>query len=188
MTKRSLKSHRSYVMRVIVTVLAVTMLAFTPTPEPLVMEGIDNSIAVEAATTVYYTYVVTTPAGLNVRSGPGTNYKKVGKLSGGTVFTAYNSKSGWLQIANGKWVCRDYCAQCSSFIDWNYEVRHGVIVKTSGSNRFNLRSGPSESFSIVAKIPNGTRLSPSYKYNGWCYVTYKGYTGWISMKYTKNDY
>lgn len=135
-------------------------------------------------------YVVTTTAGLNVRSGPGTNYKKVGSaIPGGTVVCSAHLKkqNGWLFICEPctGWVSLEYCKKCETFIDYNAEIRHGVVVSTNGAN-LNLRSGPSESFGIVAKIPNGTRLSPSYKYNGWCRVYYKGHQGWVSMKYTRN--
>lgn len=145
-----------------------------------------SPIAANAAT--IYNYVVTTPTGLNIRSGPGTGYKKVGKLSGGSVINVYNSQNGWLQIGANKWVSRDYCKKCESFINFSFEIRHGVIVTTNGS-RLNLRSGPSESFRIVSKIPNGTYLSPDIKCdNGWVRVYYKGVSGWVSKRYLRNKY
>ena len=188
------KVHSRFIRRIVAIVIAASLLVFTPVPAPIATSlqdvGIETSIDAEAETirsTTVTVYVVTTTAGLNVRSGPGTNYKKVDKLKGGTIFKSYNSKNGWLQIAAGKWVCRDYCGKCSSYTDLNYDIRHRVIVKTNGAN-LNLRSGPSESFGLVVKIPNGTRLNPYYKYNGWCFITYKSYSGWVSMKYIKDVY
>lgn len=153
--------------------------------------SLTGSVTAEAASFSRYTYyVVSTPAGVNVRYGPGTNYKKSGDaIPGGTVVRSTSSENGWLFICEPctGWVSREYCKKCENFIDHNNEIRHGVVVSTNGSN-LNLRSGPSESFRIVAKIPNGTYLSPSFKYNGWCRVLYKGKIGWISMKYTRNKY
>ncbi|TCN17222.1 SH3 domain-containing protein [Mesobacillus foraminis] len=34
---------------------------------------------------------------LNVRSGPGTNYKKIGSLKKNSKVTVYSIKSGWAQ-------------------------------------------------------------------------------------------
>ena len=39
---------------------------------------------------------------LNVRSGPGTSYDKVGKLSSGTVVTILDEANGWAKISTGK--------------------------------------------------------------------------------------
>ena len=45
---------------------------------------------------------------LNIRSGPGTNYRTVGRLSAGQPFTATSSSGEWVQIAGGGWVNARY--------------------------------------------------------------------------------
>lgn len=45
---------------------------------------------------------------LNIRSGPGTNYRTVGRLSAGQPFTATGSQGEWVQIAGGGWVNARY--------------------------------------------------------------------------------
>jgi len=45
--------------------------------------------------------------GLNVRSGPGTNYGRVSGLSNGASVTITNIKNGWYQVSGG-WVSADY--------------------------------------------------------------------------------
>lgn len=45
---------------------------------------------------------------LNIRSGPGTGYRTVGRLSAGQPFSAVGSQGEWVQIAGGGWVNAHY--------------------------------------------------------------------------------
>lgn len=47
---------------------------------------------------------------LRIRSGPGTNYRQVGRLSAGQPFSAVGSQGEWVQIAGGGWVSAHYVA------------------------------------------------------------------------------
>ena len=53
-------------------------------------------------------YVVNTSKGLNVRSGPGTNYGIKKAYTNGTRFDTYEIKNNWARTPSG-WVCLDYC-------------------------------------------------------------------------------
>ena len=53
-------------------------------------------------------YVVNTAAGLNVRSGPGTNYKVKKAYKNETRFDTYEIKGDWARTPSG-WVCLKYC-------------------------------------------------------------------------------
>lgn len=52
-------------------------------------------------------YKVNASAGLNVRSGPGTNYKKIKAYANGTIFDTYQISNDWAKTPSG-WVCLDY--------------------------------------------------------------------------------
>lgn len=54
-------------------------------------------------------YVVNTPSGLNVRSGPGTNYKIVKGYRNGTRFDTYEIQGDWAKTPSG-WVNLNYCS------------------------------------------------------------------------------
>lgn len=45
---------------------------------------------------------------LNIRSGPGTNYKIVGRLKNGNKVKVYETKKGFSRIGNNKWVYSKY--------------------------------------------------------------------------------
>lgn len=53
-------------------------------------------------------YKVIAVRGLNIRSGTGKEYKKLGALNYGDTITVYETKNGWGRIGNGRWVCMDY--------------------------------------------------------------------------------
>lgn len=65
---------------------------------------------------VAYSAKVIPSNGLNVRTGAGTSYKKLGALKYGTVVTVKEEKSGWGRIAyNGQtgWICLAYVKKVS---------------------------------------------------------------------------
>ena len=52
-------------------------------------------------------YIVTAQSGLNIRTGPGTNYDKTGGYSYGAVVAVEATRDGWGQTDRG-WVSMDY--------------------------------------------------------------------------------
>lgn len=52
-------------------------------------------------------YRVNSSIGLNVRTGPGTNYNKKKTYSNGTIFDTYQISENWAKTPSG-WVCLDY--------------------------------------------------------------------------------
>lgn len=57
-------------------------------------------------------------------------------------------------------------------------------VKTNGGN-LHVRSGPSTSYKILTKMPNGTTFNVTETKSGWGKHTYNGKTGWSSLQYAK---
>ena len=55
-------------------------------------------------------YQVTPSVGVNIRSGPGTGYSKVGAYAQGTVVTVTATRDGGGQTETG-WVSLDYLAE-----------------------------------------------------------------------------
>lgn len=61
----------------------------------------------EVKTSTYTRYVKVNTS-LNVRSGPGTNYKYIKSLYNGNPVTIYEEKENWSRIGDNLWVCSDY--------------------------------------------------------------------------------
>lgn len=74
-----------------------------------IKSGTSSSTSTSTTTQVNYTrYVATQSANLNVRSGPGTNYRIVGSLKKGTKVTVSATSGSWSQIGTNKWVSTSY--------------------------------------------------------------------------------
>lgn len=71
---------------------------------------IDHTLSRESEPT---SVKVVTVAALNVRSGPGTDYDRLGLISGGSLITVLQEEGGWSQIEYGEnmgWVYSEYLA------------------------------------------------------------------------------
>lgn len=74
-------------------------------------------------------YKVTPPVGVNIRSGPGTGYSKVGAYACGTVVAVTAAQGGWGQTAKG-WVALEYLAAVEGAqrtTDTGMEIRTAYI-------------------------------------------------------------
>ncbi len=144
-------------------------------------------------------------ASLNMRSGPGTNYSKVGSIPASATLTITGSENGWYKTSyNGVtgYVSGDYVTVTESPAEnttpstpttpetpsepKNETPASSTIgtgkLDTDGSS-LNMRSGPGTSYSKVGSIPAGTTLTITGKENGWYKTSYKGVTGYVSGQY-----
>ena len=74
----------------------------------LVGYGTNNNVASNNSNYVLGLYIVNTSSGLNVRSGPGTNYGVRKAYTNGTKFDTYEIKGEWARTPSG-WVNLKYC-------------------------------------------------------------------------------
>lgn len=61
----------------------------------------------------------------------------------------------------------------------------GTYTVATGGSNLNVRSGPSTSYSEVAKVTDGTRVTVTEVSNGFGHVNVGGVDGWVSMTYLK---
>lgn len=120
-------------------------------------------------------YVVTTSSSnLNVRSGPGTSYDRIGSLSRGALLSGV-LEDGWLRFTyNGQ----------TAYVSATY------VQKLNGSgdlcvlcNALNVRTGPSTSYAKLGQLLSGTYVDPLESQNGWYKIGYNGGYGWICADY-----
>ena len=111
---------------------------------------------------------------LNVRSGPGTSYERIGSLSRGALLSGV-LEDGWLRFTyNGR----------TAYVSATY------VQKLSGSgdlcvlcNALNVRTGPSTSYAKLGQLLSGTYVDPLESQNGWYKIGYNGGYGWICADY-----
>lgn len=90
-----------------------------------------------AATSVSYTrYVATQSQNLNVRSGPGTNYRVVRSLKKGSKVTVTATSGSWSQIGTNEWVSTSYLSATKVTTKKNNTIKH----KTDVGKHYRLKS------------------------------------------------
>ena len=154
----------------------------------------DNIITVDQSLTRAIKTGVTTATSLNVRSGAGTSFSKIGSLSkGSTVQIEETTSNGWYKIKYGTtygYISKDYVTITSNS-DSNSNssnnsssattVTHtGVVNATS----LNVRSGASTSHSKIGTLKKGAKVEIVDRMsNGWAKIKYNSGFGYVSDSY-----
>jgi SH3-like domain-containing protein len=112
---------------------------------------------------------------VNMRSGPGTNYRVMWELGEGFPLMVLKKNGDWYRV-------RDF----EGTIGWVHEdvtttVPHMIVkVHKNSKKRINIRSGPGTKYRIVAKAYYGVVFKTLQQKHGWAQVQHgKGVTGWI---------
>ena len=139
--------------------------AVTPTPEP------------STGTTMY----VNAKSGLNVRSGPGTNYSIITALINGTKVTVYETSNGWSRIGTNRWVSSEYLSSSTSSggNTGGSTTTTSYTATVTPNIGLNIRSGPGTNYSILGAYTKGTRITITQESSGWG----KTSRGWVSLDY-----
>ena len=121
---------------------------------------------------------VTTPIGVNIRSGPGTGYGVVGGLGYGARVSTYGSSSGWYRISGG-WISSSYTSGSSGGGGGGSpESGYGTVVAGTG---LYVRSGPGTGYGIVSSLGYGAKVPLYSSSNGW----YRTDGGWVAANYVR---
>lgn len=125
--------------------------------------------------------VLRSSGGLKIRSGPGTSYDEVGRLSPGESVTIYDETitdgTPWGQI-DGGWVCMDYIVFGQ---DTSAEPLIGSVLRSSGGLK--IRNGPGTSYDEVGRLAPGDSVAiyEQQDVNGTPWG--KTDRGWVCMDY-----
>ena len=140
------------------------------------------------------TKATVTATSLNVRSGAGTSYSVITKLSKGTVVDVLESASnGWKKIKTSGgttgWASGEYLttgsAGNSSTDNSTSQTSYKATVNTDS---LNMRKGAGTSYSVITKLSKGTVVDVlESASNGWKKIkTSNGTIGWVSGSYLAN--
>ena len=132
---------------------------------------------------------------LNVRSGAGINYSKIGSLTQGTKVNIISESNGWSKINyNGKigYISSQYVSEVSSnpAPETNKPSNptpdnntSGNTIKEVNTNVLNVRSGAGTNYSKIGSLTQATRVSVISESNGWSKINYNGKVGYVSSQY-----
>lgn len=165
---------------------------YTSTKAP---SGSSSSSSSSASSSTETKKVYITASSLNVRSGPGTDYKVVGSLKEGAAVNTYGTKDGWYKIKyNDKtaYISKKYTSTkapsgssgssdtSSDSSGSSTSVSYNVKITASA---LNVRSGPSTDYSIKGTLYEGDVVKATGLSDGWYKIKFNGDTGYISSKY-----
>ncbi|WP_138342624.1 C40 family peptidase [Intestinibacter bartlettii] len=137
------------------------------------------------------TKYVSASVGLNVRSGAGTSYSKLGKLEYKEKVTVLSTSNGWSKINyNGKtgYVDSSYLKstlQDSTNDNTNNETT-GTTKYVNTTSGLNVRSGAGTSYSKLGKLEYKEKVTVLSTSNGWSKINYNGKTGYVDSSYLQN--
>lgn len=125
---------------------------------------------------------------LNVRSGAGTNYPRIGGLSKGQTVQVYEASNGWLKIAYGSgygWISQQYTDYKTDEPTQPEQpsTKQGTITAES----LNVRTGPGTSYESIGYLHNGDKVTILGESNGWYKIDFNGREAWVSGKYVTVD-
>lgn len=126
-----------------------------------------------------------TASSLNVRSGPGTNYGRVGSLAKGVTVTILDSSTaGWYQITSGSitgYVSADYIAVGATASKATSSASEKGYVTASA---LNVRSGPGTGYAKVGSLSYGTSVTfQDSGVAGWYQISTGSISGYVSADY-----
>ncbi|GHU74500.1 hypothetical protein AGMMS49992_16130 [Clostridia bacterium] len=135
-----------------------------------------------AESSPHKTLVVNTPHGgnLNLRTGPGTNYKVLDSFAKGTKVTLLKAGKDWDKVSvKGQigYMFADYLKA--------YEPQHAVVINPNGGTFVNLRSGAGMEFKVLRKVPVNSHVVVLEKGKDWTKVEFDGVKGYMSSYFLK---
>jgi len=122
---------------------------------------------------------------VNVRSGAGTNYSRIGLLQAGEQIQALSSKNGWTQVnykGRTGYVASAYLASSSGGEGGGSSS--GASGAAYTTTALNLRTGPALRSSVKTVASKGTKVTLTGTVRGeFSQVTWNGQTLWAATRY-----
>lgn len=122
----------------------------------------------------------------NVRSGPGTNYSKVGQLSGGDSVRKIGEVGSWALIewkGGVAYVSSSLLSGSGSTNTGSSSVVTGNAVQATAN--VNVRSGPGTNYSILGWLSKGETTTKTGTSGNWTIISYNGGKGYVNSAYLK---
>jgi len=160
------------------------------------LAGFMQSVIAGSSNVRDYKAVVTAQSGLNVRSGPGTNYSKISKLRSGVTVTVTHEFGNWSKIELGpsksayvfnKYLRRNNSASTTpapvnrpQSKDLNVNDYRALVTASA----LNVRSGPGTNYRIIGKRYRDSSVTVTHHNGIWLKITWSQ----RSSAYVHGDY
>ena len=136
---------------------------------------------------------------INVRSGPGTDYSRVTRVSEGKRVAILDKDGDWYRVSfdgTTGYILSDYVAADGGGTpagSAQTPAKPEPVDKSvgnatvSGGSVINVRSGPGTEYSRVARVNEGKRVTLLAKAGDWLKASFDGTTGYILGDYVTPD-
>jgi len=127
---------------------------------------------------------------LNVRSGPGTTFDKIGRIALGQEFLVIKREDDWFKVDLGDdrsgWVTAEYVDILpDEKPDRENSLPEKIVIN---GNLVNVRSGPGTNFAKITGLARGTAVSVLDFQNDWYQIKLSsGQIGWVAAWLVKPD-
>ena len=122
---------------------------------------------------------------LNVRPGPGKNYKITGYTVKGEVIDVIGIYGKWYQFEDGglydNYISSKYTKDLTNADDTKADTKTVTIT----ANSLHVRSGPAKTYKSLGYVKKGDKVTVTATAGDWYKIEFKKGTGYISKKYTK---
>jgi len=162
------------IIRVMPKGATVSVLSVSGSWAKVIYSGITGYASIAYLTPVSTTTMYTT-ANLNMRTGPGTNYSIIRVIPKGAAVTVLSMSGGWARVSYGGSTGYTSAAYLTSSVTSN-----DIRITTE---ELNLRSGPGTTYSIIAVMPKGSKVTVLSVSGSWARVSYNGKTGYAHTGY-----
>lgn len=142
---------------------------------------------------------------LNVRSGPGTDYDRIGSLSQGAAVTITEVLDGWYKITSGDtvgYVSAQYItigelpqeapapSETPSEPEAKPETEPEFTEGYVNTSALNVRTGPGTDYDKIGLLHIGDAVTVLSEVDGWYKITSDSLSGYVSKEYisSKPDY
>lgn len=122
--------------------------------------------------------------GVNLRTGPGLNYRVYTQLNKGARLSYISTCGNWYCVNYGGYqlyVSRDFSSL--SYNNGGGQSSGYNCIKITG-NGVHLRYGPGLGYGIYGKVNKGTRITYLGTVGDWYCVSYNGYRLYVSRDYS----
>ncbi|MGL5693482.1 MAG: SH3 domain-containing protein, partial [Peptostreptococcaceae bacterium] len=133
-------------------------------------------------------YKIVDATSLNIRSGPGTNYSKIGSVKNKAEVGVISESNGWSKIkysgkvgyVSSKYLINKGGSSSGGSNDSSESVKSYKIVDATS---LNVRSGPGTNYSKIGSVKNNEEVGIISESNGWSKIKYSGKVGYVSSEY-----
>ena len=124
-------------------------------------------------------------AGLNVRSGPGTEHEVLTKLKNGASVIITQQPEGWYQVLYRS----EDGSIASGYVSADYVTVNSLPgTVTDAEAGLNVRSGPGTDHAVQAKLANGCAVIVAEQLDGWHRIWYLNEKSQMTAGYVSADY